>query len=974
MSTATAIYRIRVADAGASVVEGNVALTLTQADITETPILSGPSVEPLAGKTVSMPFSVRCITDSVLFTDSGRLTGLGRLAEIQRSVDGGAFVTIGTGRISHFAESARGGIDVSVSDERWVERNSEIFRTTDTIQLHPPGLAVAWNGKPAAGEATYVVLAVESNDLVKIGPQGETRTENMANVPEGLKRALATDLVAPEDRDGSATNSAGNFTSLRFRSSSVDYTVLSFRPLLGGASGGLTHTGLLGTLALNVPGGVGRLAQAWVYIESHGLSVGNTIDGRFYFSDFVQVNDHAPLHIGGATGIHPMVLLQDILDGDYGGEPVNYDSAAMAALQALSMRPVWARITEPKDRAKWLEASLYAPHGVVPLVGTDLQLRPTSFWQPQDEDPDTYTELGASGASGLTWEHTSRDLVTVIAWKSQALIPLDDDAGGQAADFMDAEEQALTEIEHDNVATLGRIVREIKTDLMWDNHVFGWDRYVFGVAHALATELFHVFGDGAQRGRITVPDTAAVQVGDTVVLDQDTLKGYNPGTGARTGDRIVMLLGFSEMRPDATTFEFLDLGPDAQALDVPTVSVAQSVTDLELIEVTISDVPVGATAIVEVEIAASPPTTFTYVRAGVGNETVNFRVPNPTGNAYARAKSVQPGRISSDWGTDDVALTAAPRISATVRRTGTGVVVTWTALSNTAGVRTSYEIHSLAEQPTNFANQADFDVADGGFSFTIPGTRDMATVQLVPYPTFGGGSVSGTPGTAVVLQALRPRAGGGGGRAPTVREDYTRRRATAVLAFIDADAETVVAAVGDSQTVKMYVTVGDGTTPSDPTASVNDGEINGASGSVSTGVAITPGQDAIVKVIAEDNLGELSEVVTTRATSVVGSARFTAADPVFSGSVTVEAGEGGDRIVLTNDTGRGSLRLFNASAVLKAAITAQSAGVVIATFGSDDMSLTPGTSGLIIITQIPSSDPGVAGALWHSSGDLRISL
>jgi hypothetical protein len=127
-------------------------------------------------------------------------------------------------------------------------------------------------------------------------------------------------------------------------------------------------------------------------------------------------------------------------------------------------------------------------------------------------------------------------------------------------------------------------------------------------------------------------------------------------------------------------------------------------------------------------------------------------------------------------------------------------------------------------------------------------------------------------------------------------------------------------------------------------------------------------------VVAEDNLGELSEVVTLQRSSSVASERFTAADPVFSGSLTVEAGEGGERIILTNDTGRGSLRLYNSSTVLKAAITAQSAGVVIATFGSDDMSLTPGTSGLIIITQIPSSDPGVAGALWHSSGDLRISV
>lgn len=91
-----------------------------------------------------------------------------------------------------------------------------------------------------------------------------------------------------------------------------------------------------------------------------------------------------------------------------------------------------------------------------------------------------------------------------------------------------------------------------------------------------------------------------------------------------------------------------------------------------------------------------------------------------------------------------------------------------------------------------------------------------------------------------------------------------RRTVPAVEVTFDANGETVVSAAGDANTVALYVTVGDGSEPATPTSASNDGVINGRSGTVSTGVKVTTGNDAYVKVVATDESGEPSPVRATR--------------------------------------------------------------------------------------------------------------
>jgi len=857
VSVASATYRILVSEAGVSVM-GTPALTLTQADLTETPILSGPSVDVLKCTTVSHPFRIRCKedTDAVLFHSGGRMTALGRLCEVQRDT-GAGFVTVGTGRISHYSEAERGLVDVEVSDERWTERRTEIFRTTDTMQLHPPGLAAAWRDRLAAGTATYVVDEVDGNavrltTISNEGVQG-TQPDYVARVPASLMFALASDLSRTPTP--SASNSAGNFASLRFRTGGADKTVISFHPFLtAGIIDPTLPTGILGSLSPF--GGSGELYVAWVYMGAgHGLSATDPVVGRFYWPLGVPTSPGVPVHIGGVAGVHPMQLLKDVLDGDYGGDPVNYDSTAMTALLALSTPNVWARITKSSERATWLERSIYRPYAVAPLVGTDLVVRPTALRAPSDENPDSYTVLDASNADVPTWEHTSRDLATVVAFKSRVVAYRVDSATPREdwpADDIEVHTFEAPDIEHDTVATLGRVVHEIDTDLIIPSAYPDPD-----VQEVLGVELFNVFGDGPQRGFISVPDDAGVQVGEFVSLDHDTLKGFNVGTGDRTGNRLVRLIGFPELHPDHTVFEYLDLGPHSQQLDPPTVSIAEA-SDLDYVEVTISGLNAGETAIVEVEKGTSPPSTFSLQRANVGNETVSFRLKGSGGNAYARARATMPGRIASAWASDSVALTTRARVdSADLIRTGTTAEVLWTVPSGTLGMRTDYVIHSRAEVPVFGSNVQDYDVDDGGFTISgLVSTRDAVSVQLTPYPGWTGSAVSGTAGDTVTLTQLRPRVFPGSISIAIIRPGL---RTT----FND-DNEAVVSVSGDDNTARIIVTVGDGSSPADPTLAANDGEISGQSGTVETGVPITVGNDAYVRAAAVTSAGTVGPVVGSR--------------------------------------------------------------------------------------------------------------
>jgi len=95
---------------------------------------------------------------------------------------------------------------------------------------------------------------------------------------------------------------------------------------------------------------------------------------------------------------------------------------------------------------------------------------------------------------------------------------------------------------------------------------------------------------------------------------------------------------------------------------------------------------------------------------------------------------------------------------------------------------------------------------------------------------------------------------GSGGRAALASVEVT----------FDANGQAVVSVTGASDTSAIYVTVGDGTEPADPTSVANNGEVLGRSGTIETGVKVTTGRDAFVKVVVEDGTGAIGPVSSAK--------------------------------------------------------------------------------------------------------------
>jgi hypothetical protein len=93
---------------------------------------------------------------------------------------------------------------------------------------------------------------------------------------------------------------------------------------------------------------------------------------------------------------------------------------------------------------------------------------------------------------------------------------------------------------------------------------------------------------------------------------------------------------------------------------------------------------------------------------------------------------------------------------------------------------------------------------------------------------------------------------------------------TAPETTFDANGEALVSVAGDEDVAAIYLTVGDGSEPADPTAGANDGFVLARQGTIATGVKITTGNDAYVKVRGADAAGNLGPVVTSQQGRRVG--------------------------------------------------------------------------------------------------------
>lgn len=93
---------------------------------------------------------------------------------------------------------------------------------------------------------------------------------------------------------------------------------------------------------------------------------------------------------------------------------------------------------------------------------------------------------------------------------------------------------------------------------------------------------------------------------------------------------------------------------------------------------------------------------------------------------------------------------------------------------------------------------------------------------------------------------------------------------TNISISIGVDSEILVSVIGDDVTENIYVTAGDGSSPSDPTTSAYDATVAGRNGTAATGIYNTNAQTAYVKAVAANSLGSLGPVQAADFVRTVG--------------------------------------------------------------------------------------------------------
>lgn len=192
-----------------------------------------------------------------------------------------------------------------------------------------------------------------------------------------------------------------------------------------------------------------------------------------------------------------------------------------------------------------------------------------------------------------------------------------------------------------------------------------------------------------------------------------------------------------------------------------------------------------------------------------------------------------------------------------------------------------------------------------------------------------------------------------------------RSRPPSIEVTFNASGQAVVSLSGDESTEAMYVTVGDGSAPNDPTPSSNDGSVTGSSGTVDTGVKVSTSSVGYVRAIAVGYDGRVSSVGSAHYARRIGVVHRDTTTRSHSGStgkeelesIVIGAGAG----IANNETWR--LEVFG-----------EVTGTTAAKTVTIDINGSPGNQNLLTFT-IPSSYEGdfyvIAGIAGNNSSNAQ---
>lgn len=707
-------YRLDIYARGVTSTTGSISYTFDTSQFAEAPIVRTQIVRASEGTVESQPWTARLMDSNQSFTalladSSGRMQLLGRLVRLRSSLDSTASSNYQNLAVARFTDLQMSGdvatYDCTFTDERWIERQTQVFTKANTCMLIPVGLINAFHTAPATPPVNWRVEKVTGN-VVLISYYGNTQqSPNVFTTYDALQVIIGD--VKPGAIGGSITVTAGNFNTVRFRdaTNTTDREIVTFdsthqlpsvRPVLPAP-----------TIVDNMSKTLGMVETpfyAWLYWPTSQPSVGATIKGYIYAPTHTPT-DSFPLHIGGTDGKRPFTLVKELYQGTYSGTTsltVRYSTSAITALENDPSYGVgWWRITSPAQLDQFLDDHIYGPYSAVPFTDSSGKIAPLSLRLPHSTaiTPATLPTLGSSNivaGTHPTWEHPSDEVVNAIRINvptytnlaatlpgpiTTIVMPGFQGWPGAGIDHIQVSTGFLDRT-HDSINNIGRRERQYTLAGAVSKSPVGTPPTTGtclpsadDLADQLASNIFPRFGDGPIYSSIN-----AMQTVDTSTAYGRLLQGKfvkvslatfpNPVVNARGSTRLMQIIERQD-RPDGPSFRLLDVGPNLAALSGIAISLAQSTrSPRHAVVGTISSIPAGAgwdaqLAITSTGTTAAPVTTSTkwFPVAGKGQLSVSTsftrgQLPSKS-KIWGRVRALKSNRIGSNWSAAASVVTAS---------------------------------------------------------------------------------------------------------------------------------------------------------------------------------------------------------------------------------------------------------------------------------------------------------------------------
>jgi hypothetical protein len=798
MAQLNRVYRVRICKLGETTVDDTTTdLIIGMNDLKAIPQTGGSQVRLLEGKTETRSWSVEAIDrggriSALLSSPStGRLQMITRLVELQVADNGGAWVTVATGRLTNISETeGAGSYSIQVEDERWMERRSKIFEKTTTTVLYPGNYRYQWAGYVPTNMKVAVQKKTKGSPVthvkVEIQDAGKVRGRTFW---ESLKKG-----DAHHGRNGS------NFDYMACCIGGVDYPIVSFTEELDSgdylenldkADEDPHHTKL--RLWVYAPGGI-PFNNKWLPAYIHAFGAPVTSDHPLhigcYPQDFWTATSPArndpppyPSEPGSAAGIHPFRLVKMLYD-ECG---VRYNAAALDALIADARYPLIAmRVTEPWVLSDFLEQHIFAPLGVIPFIDQYGVVTLRSVTLPQNVDPLTLFEFNAGNLIAQpTWDHGSDEMHNVIKaegvwWYSSLNWDTIDGLDTDSADEKTGWPGFV--YKHDNVALMGeqQVTLNIKA---WPGFPEGVDwgaeegdnwndkmaRRRIKMFEPFIRETLARYGDGPVQGKLQgMLSTGSVTEGDLVLINLSTFP--NPSVNGRGGVRIVQILQ-KRIYPDYYEFDYIDVGANLNPMVTPFVSASQYSASPEYgivvdVSALVDDVN-PAWARVQVSDDGGNTWAWDYT-AQMVTGSVQFIVTGlRSGTTYSvRAMQFLDGRISSAWSATETVTTAslpAPSGMAVATSDSGTATVTWTNASSALYMEILFNQGGVPGEGWNSTSYGIGVLPPGSSRYTFEGlssgTQYSAAVRYID--SYGGaGAVAQVTFTTSLVLNTAPRPAG----------------------------------------------------------------------------------------------------------------------------------------------------------------------------------------------------------------------